>query len=392
MNAPAGGASRDRRAGREPGRSLRVAVLEGDGIGPEVTAQAVAVLEAVLGMAGAHVDFARAPVGGAALDLTGLPLPAETLDVCLSADAVLLGAVGGPRWEGLPPGRVPEAGLLGLRKAMGLYANVRPVTCYPAIAGSSPLRPERVSGADLVIFRELGGGLYYGLPRYTEDLPGGGERAVDTLVYTTDEIRRLARLAFETALRRRRQVVSVDKANVLDSSRLWRRTVRELASDYPGLTVEHAYVDSFAMALVSRPTRFDVIVTGNMFGDILSDLAACIAGSLGMLASASLGSAGGLYEPVHGSAPDIAGRDAANPLGAILSAAMMCDLSLELPKAAAAVRGAVGLALEAGYRTCDIASGAGGERVVGTRSMGQAVLRCLAEAWKCGPNSAKEAG
>lgn len=352
-----------------------VAVLPGDGIGPEVTAQAVRVLKLAAGLAGVELQLVSGHVGGAAIDACGEPLPAATLELCLGADATLLGAVGGPAWDTLPPAQRPEAGLLSLRKQLGLYANIRPVACHPALASTTPLRADLVVGADLVVYRELGGGIYYGQPRFTETLPGGdGERAVDTMVYSTHEVERLARLGFAAARARRLKVTSVDKANVLDCSRLWRRTVSRLGADqFPDVRLDHAYVDSCATAIVAAPRDFDVIVTGNMFGDILSDLAAVIAGSLGMLPSASLGEKGGLYEPVHGSAPAIAGMDKANPVGAILSAAMLLELSLGLGAAAQAVRDAVSAALDDGYRTADIASGAPGERLVGTEEMGDAV-------------------
>jgi 3-isopropylmalate dehydrogenase len=376
-------------SGPGPARRRTVAVLAGDGIGPEVTAQATTVLQLAARLSGVEVTLVTAPVGGQAIDACGEPLPVETLNTCIGADAVLLGAVGGPAWDGLPPARRPEAGLLALRKQLGLYANIRPVTCHPALAASSPLRADVVAGADFVVYRELGGGIYYGQPRYTEPLPGGGggERAVDTMVYTTPEVERLARLAFAAARSRRRRVTSVDKANVLDCSRLWRRTVDQVAAGFPDVQTEHAYVDSCAMAIVAAPRDFDVLVTGNMFGDILSDLAACIAGSLGMLPSASLGEKGGLFEPVHGSAPAIAGKDQANPLAAILSVAMLLELSLGLDQAAQAVRDAVAGVLEDGYRTADIAAGGGsGLRLVGTTEMGEAVAARLAAACTAGCN------
>ena len=380
-------------AAAEPGR-WRVAVLPGDGIGPEVTRAAVAVLAEAARLAGVELETSEGRIGGDALDQAGLPLPEETVATCLAADAVLLGAVGGPAWDDLAPERRPEAGLLALRRALGLYANIRPVQAHPTLADASPLRREVVDGADFVVYRELGGGIYYGKPRGTADLPGGGERAVDTMVYTTAEVERLVRLGFAAARRRRRRLASVDKANVLACSRLWRRTVERVAGDYPDVRVAHAYVDSCAMEIVARPAQFDVIVTGNMFGDILSDLAACVAGSLGLLPSASLGDRGALYEPVHGSAPAIAGRDEANPLAAILSVAMMCELSLAAPDAAAAVRGAVAKVLADGYRTADLAgmtagqaAGAfgGGEKtagsVTGTAGIGFRVRERLAKSW-----------
>jgi len=384
---PAANSSPESRA--KAGDPYRITLLAGDGIGPEVTAQALAVLrEALARTGGPLLEVREELVGGAAFDATGSPLPDATIAACLEADAVLLGAVGGPVWDTLAAELRPEAGLLALRKAMDLYANIRPVHCHPALVHASPLRPELVAGADFVVYRELGSGIYYGQPRRTEPLPhGGGERAVDTMSYTTAEVQRLARLGFAAAASgargRRGLVTSIDKANVLDCSRLWRRVVSQLAvEEFPGVRLEHAYVDSAAMELVARPRHFDVIVTGNMFGDILSDLAACIAGSLGMLPSASLGGGGALYEPIHGSAPDIAGRDVANPLATILSAAMMCELSLDLPAAGAAIRAAVARALDEGFRTVDIAGH--GEKgaaiqVVGTAAMGEAVRERLAE-------------
>jgi 3-isopropylmalate dehydrogenase len=369
-------------------RPVRITVLPGDGIGPEVTSEAVAVLAAAGRLGGRQIRLTYARVGGDAVDHAGEPLPPETLAACSASDAALLGAVGGPAWDGLAAARRPEAGLLELRRALGLYANIRPVRCHPALADASPLRPERVAGADVVIYRELGGGIYYGKPRFTEPLAdGAGERAVDTMTYTTGEVERLARLGFEAARRRRGLVTSIDKANVLDCSRLWRRTVTRLSGEYPDVRLEHAYVDSSAMDLVCRPAHFDVIVTGNMFGDILSDLAACIGGSLGMLPSASLGAGAVLYEPVHGSAPDIAGRGRANPIAAILSVAMMCELSLGWPQAAAAIRQAVDDTLAAGYRTADLAPARGGAgevssvKVLGTAEMGEKIRERLAEAW-----------
>lgn len=363
-------------------RPRTIAVLPGDGIGPEVTTQAVMVLRLAARLAGVELALVEGLVGGAAVDAWGTPLPDATVDLCQDSCATLLGAVGGPAWDGLPPAQRPETGLLALRRRMGLYANIRPAACHRALAGCTPLRSEVVAGADLVVYRELGSCIYYGQPRFTEALPGGfGERAVDTMTYTTHEVERLARLGFAAARARRRRVTSVDKANVLDCSRLWRRTVSRVGTEYADVRLDHAYVDSCATAIVAAPRDFDVIVTGNMFGDILSDLAAAIAGSLGMLPSASLGDAGALYEPVHGSAPAIAGRNRANPVGAILSAAMLLELSLGLCTAGRAVRDAVSAALDDGYRTADIASGAPGERLVGTAEMGEAVAARLPAAW-----------
>lgn len=337
---------------------VRLVLLPGDGIGPEVTEAAMAVLAAV-GEAFGH-DFAveRRLIGGSAIDATGQPLPPETEAVCWEADAVLLGAVGGPRWDA---GQVrPEQGLLALRKALGLYANLRPVTVQPALVNASPLRPELLAGVDLVVVRELTGGIYFGEPRERRQV-GAEWEAVDTMVYREHEVRRIARLACELARVRRRQVTSVDKANVLESSRLWRETVADVAEEYPDVALSHLYVDAAAMHLLRRPASFDVLLTGNLFGDILSDEASMLTGSLGNLPSASLGSGQnrhglprGLYEPIHGSAPDIAGKGAANPVGTILSLALLLRHSLGLVAEAETVEAAVGAALEAGWWTADL--------------------------------------
>lgn len=366
---------------------LRLVLLPGDGVGPEVVAEARRVIETVGGYLqdreGVTIGFAEAAVGGAAIDATGLPLPDETLRLCRGADAVLLGAVGGPKWDNLQGHLRPEAGLLGLRKGLGLYANLRPVALRPGLEATCPIRPEIAArGVDMIIFRELTGGLYFG-PRGRETLTEGGagrrreEKAYDTMVYTSEEIRRIARLAFDAARQRRKKVTSVDKANVLESCRLWRQVVNEVAQDYPDVALEHQLVDSTAMRLVFRPSDYDVILTENMFGDILSDLAAALAGSMGLLPSASLGELGpGLYEPVHGSAPDIAGQGVANPLATILSVSMMFRYSLHRPGIAATIDEAVSRALVAGCRTRDIAQE--GCRTVSTREMGDAVIGELA--------------
>ncbi len=336
----------------------RIVVLSGDGIGPEVTAEAVKVLRAVASTRGHDLSFEEAPVGAAAL-CAGLPaLPPSTLDACRQADAVLLGAVGGPEWDGLPPDQRPEAALFGLRRGLRLYANLRPVRFLAGCAAASPLRVQVLEGTDLLIVRELTGGLYFGEPRgcATKD---GMRTAVDTLIYSEEEIRRIARVAFDAARLRRGRVTSVDKVNVLHSSRLWREVVIEVARDYPDVTLDHMLVDTAAMQMVRRPTAFDVLLTENMFGDILSDLGAGLVGSLGLLPSASLGADGpSLYEPVHGTAPDIAGRGIANPIGAILSAAMLLRYALRQDDAASQVEGAVCRALAEGYRTADL-SGSG---------------------------------
>ena len=357
-------------------------LLPGDGIGPEVIAAAEVVLDVVrdeLRREGMALSYVRHPIGGAAIDEAGEPLPQETLDAALGADAVLLGAVGGPRWDSLGPASRPEAGLLGLRRALEVYANLRPATLLPGLQERSPLRSESVGGLDLLLVRELTGGVYYGQPR-GRDGKQPDRRAVDTMAYAECEIRRVAHVAFRAARRRRGRVTSVDKRNVLETSRLWREVVDEVAQEYPDVQVAHQLVDSMAMLLVQTPSAFDVVLAENMFGDILSDELGGIVGSLGVMPSASLGDSGrGLYEPVHGSAPDIAGQDVANPLGAILSLAMLADHSLDLPWVARAIEGAVHLALAQGLRTRDIAAGRPGERLVGTREMADEVGRLLGQ-------------
>lgn len=341
-------------------RTYRIAVLPGDGIGPEVAAQAVKVLRAAASAFGFSLEVEEATVGGAAIDAYGTPLREEDLDRCRSCDAALLGAVGGPRWDDPASAVRPEQGLLRLRVGLGVYANLRPVRVTPRMAAGSPLREEIVQGTDLLVVRELTGGIYFGQPsrRWTED---GSRKAVDTMPYTEEEISRVARMAFELARQRRRHVTSVDKANVLSTSRLWREVVTEVAAVYPDVTTEHMLVDSMAMQLIRDPRRFDVIVTENMFGDILTDEAAMLTGSIGLLPSASLGPEGtdgrrvGLYEPIHGSAPDIAGRGIANPAAAVLSAAMLLRSSLGEEEAAAAVETAVQRALDEGKATADVA-------------------------------------
>jgi 3-isopropylmalate dehydrogenase len=352
--------------------TFRIAVLPGDGVGQEVIPEAVRVLQAVGKGVGVHFEFEQGLCGGAAIDATGRPLPPATLELCQASQAILFGAVGGPKWDGVAQEQRPERGLLALRKELDLYANLRPATCFPMLVDASPLKREVVEGTDLMVVRELTGGLYFGEPRGREDQAGGGTRAVNTMSYTTAEIERVARVAFEVAGKRRKRLTSVDKSNVLVVSQLWREVVTAVARDYPDVTLEHVLVDNCAMALVQRPTQFDTIVTENTFGDILSDEAAILAGSMGMLPSASLGGAVGLYEPVHGTAPDIAGKGIANPIAAILSAAMLLRYSADQVAAAAAVEGAVRRVLEAGYRTADIAGP--GARRVGTREMGEAIL------------------
>lgn len=331
----------------------RIVLLPGDGIGPEIVAEAVKVLEAVAEKESLTLEWETADIGGAAIDKTGEPLPQPTLQACQQADVVLMGAVGGPKWDSLPGDKRPEAGLLGIRKGLGLFANLRPARVFGPLQDASTLKPTVVADIDILVVRELTGGIYFGRPRLREAIDGG-QRAVDTLEYTTAEIERIARVAFEAALARRRKVTSVDKANVLESSRLWREVVSEVARDYPDVELNHMFVDNCAMQLLRNPGQFDVIVTTNMFGDILSDEAAMLTGSLGMLPSASLGGKVGLFEPVHGSAPDIAGQGIANPLATILSAAMLLRHSLNLPAAANRIEQAVETVLAEGYRTADI--------------------------------------
>jgi 3-isopropylmalate dehydrogenase len=331
---------------------IKITTLPGDGIGPEVTAQAVAVLGATADAFGHKLEVTEKNVGGAALVASNDPLPPDTIQACLSSGAVLLGAVGGPAFDLYPANLRPEAGLLRLRKNLGVFANLRPAICLPGLESLSPLRPEIVKGTDVVIVRELLGGLYFGA-RSTEGQPGS-RRAVDTMAYSEAEIERIAAIAFNLAQGRRKKLLSVDKANVLDSSRLWREVVAKVGKDFPDVQLSHMYVDSAAMALVSRPSSFDVIVTENMFGDILSDQAGAVVGSLGLLPSASIGGLVGLYEPIHGSAPDIAGQGTANPLGAILSAAMLLRHSFQLEAEASAIEAAVREVLAEGHRTRDL--------------------------------------
>ncbi len=352
-----------------------IVLLPGDGIGPEVVREARMVLEVVAARFGHDFTFTEHLIGGAAIDATGHPLPTETVVAAQSADAVLLGAVGGPRWDD-PKARVrPEQGLLGIRKALGLYANLRPVRVHPALAGVSPLKAERVANVDILFLRELTGGLYFGWPKFRED-GHVHRRAVDTLEYREDEIHRVVSLAFKLARARKKRVTSVDKANVLESSRLWREITTEIAARNPDITVEHQLVDSCAMRLITHARSFDVIVTENMFGDILTDEAAVLAGSLGLLPSASLGDRRcGLYEPIHGSAPDIAGKNLANPIGTILSAAMLLRHSLELPEEAAAIERVVDDVITAGARTADMLA----EKPMSTAEMGRLIRGALGE-------------
>ena len=353
---------------------LKLTILPGDGIGPEVTAEAVRVLENVARGFNHQLRVERKEIGGAALLSSNNPLPDDTIQSCLTSGAVLLGAVGGPSFDKFRKHLRPESGLLRLRQELGAFANLRPAVCFPALEDSSPLRPEIVRGTDVLIVRELLGGIYFGEPRGTKGGAGNRE-AVDTMRYTESEIERIARMAFELAQNRRHKVTSVDKANVLDCSRLWRDVVTRVAQDYPDVKLSHMYVDSAAMLLVSRPAEFDVLLTENMFGDILSDQAGGIVGSLGMLASASIGGKVGLYEPVHGSAPDIAGRGIANPLGAILSAAMLLRYSFKLEREAASIETAVSSVLAAGNRTHDLAKP--GQTALTTTEMGAKIAEAV---------------
>jgi 3-isopropylmalate dehydrogenase len=361
---------------------LKIAVLARDGIGPEVTQQATNILRAVAELGGHDFIFSEGLIGGTAITQTGSPLPAATLDVALDSDAVLLGAVGDNKFNSLPPDKRPEAGLLQIRQALGGFANLRPSIAYAALADSSPLRPEVTKDVDILFVRELLGGLYFGTPRWWNREPeanGGGE-AINTMRYTKAEVVRVARIAFELAAKRRQKVTSVDKANVLEVSQLWRATVTEVAKDYPTVTLEHQLVDSMAMHIMNIPRNFDVVLTENLFGDILSDEAGVITGSLGMLPSATIGGTVNLYEPVHGSAPDIAGTGKANPLGAILTAAMVLRHSANLDQDAKAVEQAVHKVLNAGYRTADIARGQQpGQTPVSTQEMGKLVHQALTE-------------
>ena len=357
-------------------KNYQIAVLRGDGIGPEIVEETIKVLQKAGEVYGYRMEFTDALLGGAAIDATGAPLPEETVTVCKASDAVLLGAVGGPKWDDQPGENRPEKGLLGIRKALGLYANLRPAVIFPPLREASPLKTEIIGeGLDIMVVRELTGGIYFG-DRGTETV-GGVPTAFDTERYSLPEIERISRVAFDMAQKRQKRLCSVDKANVLDSSRLWRKTVDAMSKDYPDVEVSHMYVDNCAMQLVRNPAQFDVIVTSNMFGDILSDEASMISGSIGMLASASLGDSGfGLYEPIHGSAPDIAGQNIANPLATILSGAMMLRYTLNEPAAAKGIEDAVAKALTQA-RTPDIYKEEPGVKRVTCDEMGDLVASLL---------------
>ena len=357
-------------------QNYRITLLPGDGIGPEIMAVAVEVLKLIGKQHSLNFEFKEAPIGGAAIDLTGNPLPEETLQTCRNSDAVLLAAIGGYKWDTLPRHQRPETGLLGLRAGLGLFANLRPAKILPQLIDSSSLKREIVEGVDIMVVRELTGGIYFGEPKGIFTTETGEKRGVNTMAYTQSEIDRIGRVAFETARKRGSKLCSVDKANVLEVSQLWRDRITELGAEYPDVELSHIYVDNAAMQLVRWPKQFDTIVTGNLFGDILSDAAAMLTGSIGMLPSASLGASGpGVYEPVHGSAPDIAGQDKANPLAQVLSAAMMLRYGLDQPSAAEKIEQAVLTVLDQGYRTGDIMSE--GMKPVGCREMGDVLLQAL---------------
>lgn len=359
-------------------QNYRITLLPGDGIGPEIMAVAVDVLKAVGQKLEIHFDFQEALIGGVAIDATGEPLPTASLDQCRSSDAVLLAAIGGYKWDNLPRHQRPETGLLALRGGLGLFANLRPATILPHLVDASSLKREVVEGVDIMVVRELTGGVYFGQPKGIFETETGEKRGVNTMAYTEMEIDRIGRVGFETAKKRGGKLCSVDKANVLDVSQLWRDRITQLASQYPEVELSHLYVDNAAMQLVRWPKQFDTIVTGNLFGDILSDAAAMLTGSIGMLPSASLGESGpGVFEPVHGSAPDIAGFDKANPLAQVLSAAMMLRYGLDQPAAADRIEQAVLKVLDWGYRTGDIFSE--GMQQVGCQEMGDILLKALEE-------------
>ncbi|MRI83490.1 MAG: 3-isopropylmalate dehydrogenase [Nitratiruptor sp.] len=354
-------------------RRYSVALIKGDGIGPEIIDEAVKVLDAVSVKENFEITYKEALLGGAAIDMTGDPIPEETIEIAKSCDAVLFGAIGGPKWDDLPRSKRPETGLLKLRKALGVFANLRPTIVYDELINASPLKPEVIQGTDLMVVRELIGGIYFGEPRGYE-----GDRAYNTMVYTRAEVERIARVGFDIAMKRNKRVTSVDKANVLEVSQLWRDVVSEVAKEYPEVSLDHMYVDNAAMQLIRDPKQFDVILTGNIFGDILSDEASMLSGSIGLLPSASLGEKHGLYEPIHGSAPDIAGQGIANPIAAISSAAMMLRFQFGQERAAWRIEEAIRRVLREGYRTRDIAS-FDAKEVVTTSEMGSLIAQYAAQ-------------
>ncbi len=357
-------------------QNYRITLLPGDGIGPEIIAVAVHALEAIAPQFDLSFTFTEALLGGAAIDATGTPLPEATLETCRNSDAILLAAIGGYKWDNLPRAQRPETGLLGLRSGLGLFANLRPATILPQLVDASSLKREVVEGVDLMVVRELTGGVYFGEPKGIFQTETGEKRGVNTMAYTESEIDRIAKVGFETAQKRNKKLCSVDKANVLEVSQLWRDRVTAMGADYPEVELSHLYVDNAAMQLVRNPRQFDTILTSNLFGDILSDIAAMLTGSIGMLPSASLGANGpGVYEPVHGSAPDIAGQDKANPMAQVLSAAMMLRYDLNQPAAAAKLEEAVVGVLDAGFRTGDIFSE--GNQLVGCDRISKELLSRL---------------
>jgi len=355
-------------------RNYKIGIIKGDGIGPEIIDEAINVLDAVSAKYGFNLEYKEFLLGGAAIDATGVPLPEETIAGVKKVDAVLFGAIGGPKWDNLERNLRPETGLLGLRKEMGTFANLRPATVYDELINASTLKPEVVKGVDIMVVRELTGGIYFGQPRkYTP------QKAYNTMVYTKEEIERIAKVAFDIAMKRDKRVCSVDKANVLEVSQLWREVVQEVSKDYPEVELTHMYVDNAAMQLIRDPKQFDVIVTGNIFGDILSDAASMLSGSIGLLPSASIGSKVGLYEPIHGSAPDIAGQGIANPIATIASAAMMLRYALNEEEAANCVENAIKKVLADGYRTGDIAA-YDAKEVVSTTEMGSIIANYVTKA------------
>ncbi len=354
----------------------KILELPGDGIGQEVTKEAVKVLKKVGEKFGHEFEFDHALIGHAAIEATGNPLPDETIEKAKASDAILFGAIGHPKYDNDPSAKVrPEQGLLKIRKELGLFCNYRPIRLFDALLSSSAIKEEILKGADIMFLRELTGGIYFGEPRERRD---NGNSAIDTMMYSKDEVRRIAKMAFETAMTRKKKVTSVDKANVLEVSRLWRETVNEVAQDYPDVELEHMFVDAMAMKLIQQPTKYDVVVTGNMFGDILTDESSQIAGSLGMLASASVGEKWALFEPIHGAAHDITGQGVANPLAAILSAQMMLDVKFGMKEESQAVTDAVDKVLNDGYRTKDISDeDTPEEKILGTEEMGEKVLEAI---------------
>ncbi len=353
-------------------KNYKIAVLKGDGIGAEIVNEAIKVLDAVADKEGFNLEYNEYLIGGSAVDVFDNPCPDETIKGCLNSDAVLFGSIGGPKWDNLPKEKRPESGLLKLRKSLGLFANIRPAIIFDELVNASTLKPEVIKGVDLEVVRELTGGIYFGEPRYKDE-----NKAYNTMVYSRDEIERIARVAFEEARKRKKKVTSVDKANVLEVSELWREVVEEVAKDYPDVELEHMYVDNAAMQLIREPKQFDVILTSNIFGDILSDEASMIVGSIGLLPSASIGGKVGLFEPIHGSAPDIAGQGIANPIATILSAAMMLDYLGE-KNAAVRIKNAIKEVLAEGYRTKDIAS-FDAKEVVTTEEMGSLIAEHAAK-------------